>query len=233
MRGALVRLGCLPSLLLVTAFCGCASVSGDTEKVPLCGPLQTLAPLPDHCEPGELDAFTEALSREIPPSSRAVVRVSLDDTSKVRGVCVGPGPKSGSWSSSWTARNGVAQNLDPILALPPGPACAAGKRLDLNRYGAKLAEIQDREARCQQQVEISAQNQTTTVGNQLYAREFEQCMRYQADWIVLGGVIYVKPEIPNPPGPSASDTASRCTRKSWGFDETAECIESDGWERLK
>jgi hypothetical protein len=229
----------LLSLLISVVFFSCASMSDvEAEKVPLCGSLDKLAPLPDRCAPGELDAFTAALSNEIPPTSRKVVRVALDDAAKVRAVCVDPGHGSGSWSGSWNARSGVAQNLDAIFALPSGPACASGKRLDLNRFGAKLAEIHDREARCQGQVDTSARNQTMVVGSQFYGREFDNCMRYQADFIEVNvpgtteSAIYVKPEIPNPSGPNASETESRCYRKTSNFDALAACIESDGWEVL-
>src|SRR5215471_14869382 len=115
MRAPLIRLSWLSLLLFVTAFCGCASVSGDAEKVPLCGPLETLAPLPDRCSADELDQYTAVLSSRIPPAFRKVVRVTLDETAKVRSVCVDSGRGSGSWSSSWSARNGIAQNLDAIL----------------------------------------------------------------------------------------------------------------------
>jgi len=73
----------------------------------------------------------------------------------------------------------------------------------------------------------------------VYDRELERCVDVDADWILLDAPgstrpwIYVKPEIPSPPGPSAVDTASRCTRKSRVFEKRAACIESEGWERLE
>jgi hypothetical protein len=230
--------------LALGAFAGCVSGDVDPSQVPLCRPLETLAPLPESCAPGELDAFSNALSDPVQGrASGALVRVELDDASRVRAVCVGEGPGYGPAS----ARRALAEHLDAILALPPGPACAAGKRIDLNRYEAALAKVRDHEARCQEQTRITRESHgNTTVRDRtvpgaygVYEREYERCLEHEADWIVLDARgstrpwIYVRPELPNPPEPSASDTASRCTRESRVFEKRAACIESEGWERLE
>jgi hypothetical protein len=239
--------GIVRAAIALAALAGCASVDGDANRAPLCGPLETLAPRPDRCEPGELGEFEQALSSELvhPPNS-ALVRVELDEDARVRAVCVEEGPGYGADS----ARRAVAEHLDAVRALPPGPACAAGKRLDLNRYEAKWAEVHDRESRCTEQTRITRETQgPTTVRDRtvrgsygVYDREFEWCMEHDADWIVLDQpgstrpLIYVRPEGANPSGSSgydAYDTASRCTRKSRVFEKRAACIESEGWERLE
>jgi hypothetical protein len=227
------------------ALTGCASAGGDPERVPLCGPIETLAPVPDHCAPGELDELTRVLSGEVVGrAGRTLVRIELDDAARVRSVCAEQGPGYGPGS----ARRALAEHLDAILAVSPGPACAAGKRLDLNRYEAKWAEVHERDVRCTEQTRVTRETQgpTTTVRDRtvrgaygVYDREYEHCMEYEADWIVLdhpGAMkpwIYVKPEIPDPPGPPADETASRCFRKSRVFEKRAACIEADGWERLE
>jgi hypothetical protein len=161
----------------------------------------------------------------------------------VRAVCVVEGPGYGPTS----ARRALAEHLDAIRSVPPGPACAAGRRLDLNRYEAKLAEVRAQEARCGEQTRITRETHGETVirGRRTggaygaYDREYENCMEYQADWIALDApgttrpAIFVKPEIPDPPGPPASETASRCFRESRVFEKRAACIESEGWERLE
>ncbi len=225
------------------ALAGCASVDADTQRVPLCGPLETLAPLPGSCGPGELDEFAKTLADQVHGrASNALVRVELDDASRVRAVCVEKGPGYGPAS----AQRALAEKLDAILALAPGPACAAGNRIDLNRYDAVLAKVRDREARCGEQARITRETHgDTTVRNAkvrgaygVYEREFERCMEYDADWIVLDApgsglpAIFAKPEIPDPPGRNAYDTASYCTRQSIVFEKRAACIESEGWERL-
>jgi len=222
----------------------CASSSRQVaDPVPLCGPIETLAPLPERCEPGELDEYSQALaSRLLEPGASALVRVELDDGARVRSVCVGEGPGYGPAS----AQRAIAKKVDAVLALPPGPECAAGARLDLNRYEAKWAEVHEREARCQEQTRVTRETHgNTTLRNTtvrghygVYDREYERCLEYDADWIVLDAPgstrpwIYVKPEVAHPPGPRAYDTASRCTRKSRVFEKRAACIEADGWERL-
>jgi len=226
------------------ALAGCASVDVDTSRVPLCGPLETLESLPDRCAPGELDEFSNGLSKEmLERASTALVRVELDEASSIRAVCVGEGPGYGPES----ARRALAENLDAILALPPGPTCAAGRRIDLNRYEAALAKVRDAEVRCGEQTRVTRETHgITTVRDRtaggaygVYDREYEQCLGYDANWIVLDAPgstrpwIYVKPEIPDPPGPSATDTASRCERKSRVFEKRVACIESEGWERLE
>src|SRR5258706_3776399 len=220
------------TVALAIALAGCASAGGDTPEVPLCGPLDTLPPLPERCAPGELDEFETALSDQVlPHASSALVRAVLDDAARVRALCVDWGPGYGPGG----ARRALAEQLDAIRALPPGPACAAGKRVDLNRYQAKLAEIEARRSRCEEQTRVTRETQEpTTVRDRtvrghygVYDREFERCMEYQADWIELDApgttrpAIFVKPELREPPGADAYDTASRCARKSHRFEKRA------------
>jgi hypothetical protein len=226
------------------ALAGCASAGGDPERVPLCGPIETLAPLPDQCAPGELAEFARSLSGEVVGrGSSALVRVELDEASRVHAVCVEQGPGYAPMS----ARRALAGKLAAILAQPPGPACAAGKRLDLNRYEAKWAVVHDREVRCTEQTRVTREthgptqvrDRTAHGAYGVYDHEYEHCMEYDADWIVLDQpgsmkpLIYVKPDIPDPPGPPAHETASRCFRKSERFEKRAACIEAEGWERLE
>jgi len=221
----------------VGAIVGCASI--DAERVPLCPALESLQPLPDaeSCPGHELDEFSSVLSdRVVEHAGRALVRVELDDAAKVRSICVEHGPGYGPSS----ARRRLAPNLDAIMTLPPGPDCAARKRFDLNRYNAKFAEIRDREARCGEQVRTTVETRRNmTLGSRVFEREFENCMKDKADWIALDAPgstrprIFVKPEIPDPPGPPARDTASRCARTTRRFEEEAECIRADGFEMLE
>jgi hypothetical protein len=223
----------------------CASSAPEADRVPLCGPLESLAPRPEGCAAGELDAFSKALSDAVAAHGKnALVRVELDDAARVRAICVEPGPGYGAGS----ARSALAEHLDAIHALAPGPACAAGKRIDLNRYDAKWAQVHERETRCTEQTRVTRDTQgpTTTVRDRtvrgaygVYDLEYERCMDYQADWISLDApgstrpAIWVKPEIPNPSGLDAYETATRCKRLSRIFEKRAACIEADGWERLE
>jgi len=236
--------------LTLGAWLGCAASESVTAPapmpeadVPACGPLESLPALPEGCEAGELGAYSRTLSEAIGDRAiSALVRVDLDDGARVRDVCVesGPGYAAGS------ARTALAKRLDAIRALPPGPECVAGRRIDLFRYEAKWAEFHDRDMRCTEQTRVTRDTQgPTTVRDRTvhgnygaYDREYERCMDYQADWIVLDApgttrpVIFAKPEISDPPGPDAYETGTRCKRLSRVFEKRAACIEADGWERL-
>ena len=237
-RRWIVTLGCAPLL-------ACASPGGG--RVPLCGPIASLAPLPaaESCDARELAEFSAGLEQRLDERvRRALVRVEFDDAAAARSVCVEDAPGYGRDG----ARRALAEDLDAILASPPGPACLAGRRLDFNRYEAKWAEVQEREARCQEQTRVTRETQgsPTTVRNArvpgaygVYDREFERCMEHDADWIAIDApgttrpAIFAKPDVPDPPGASVYDTRSRCLRKSNVFEKRVECIESEGFERLE
>jgi hypothetical protein len=230
---------------LSIAVLGCASSdSARAPEVPQCGPLETLAPRPESCAAGELESFSQALSAAVPDrTEESLVRVELDDDARVRAVCVDSGPGYG----PGRARRALAEHLDEIHAVPPGPACAAGRRIDLHRYEAKWAEVHERETRCSEQTRVTRETHgPTSVRDHrvpgaygVYDREYEHCMDYQSDWIVLDApgstrpAIWAKPEIPNPSGLDAYETATRCKRLSHVFEKRAACIEADGWERLE
>jgi hypothetical protein len=232
---------------ITLAVAGCAARGPEQpESVPLCGALDALAPPPvaGSCDAGELANYEVALVAVLDDHAKSsLVRVELDDAAQVSTVCVVPGPGYAPTS----ARRALADQLDALRALPPGPACTAGRRLDLNRYAAKEAVIHDRENQCREQTRVTRETQgPTTIRNAtvrghygVYDREFERCMEYNADWIVLDApgstrrAIFAKPEVPDPPGPPAYDTAHRCERTSRIFEKRAACIEADGWERLE
>jgi hypothetical protein len=230
----------LASLLGAFA-CASDGSGGDApsrEDVPLCGPLASLAPVPEakSCGTQELEPFRAALMERIGADRRALVRVELDDAAKVATLCVADGPGYGASS----ARRAIAEHLGAIRAVP-GPKCAAGRRVDLNRYEAKIVEVDQAKSQCQQQVRTSIQTQPGYFDplRRVHEREFENCMKDKADWIELDAPgttrpwLYVKPEVPDPPGPPAYETTSRCFRTSRVFEKRVACIESDGWERLE
>ena len=226
---------------------GCASSDSTRApevSVPMCGPLEMLAPRPEGCAAGELESFSNALSDAVPdPARQSLVRVELDEEARVSDVCVesGPGYAPG------RARRALADHLDAIHALAPGPACAAGKRIDLNRYQAKWEQLHERETRCTEQTRVTREthgltqvrDRTAPGAYGVYDREYERCMDYQSDWIALDApgsnrpALWAKPEVPNPPDLDAYDTATRCKRSSHVFEKRAACIEADGWERLE
>ena len=196
----------------------CASV--DVDTIPICGPVASLQPLPDvrSCDEIELRQYVLMLrEKAIARASRALVRVEFDETSRVRAVCTEAAVRRDEWSQ----RKHLAEQSNAIASLPPGPSCLAGRRADLNRYEATLAEIGRAAKLC---------------GGQ--AGHVEQCMAQHGNWIVRNRVgwnrpfLYVTPEVANPPELSALDTARRCMRTSAEFESESECIQAEGFEML-
>jgi hypothetical protein len=206
--------------------------------------LESLAPLAQECEPGELAEYEASLAdRIVPHAGRALVRVALDDEARVDAICVAEGPGYG----PGRARRALGERLDEIRALAPGPACLAGKRIDLNRYEAVEARMRAQETRCREQTRVTREShgptpmrdRTAPGAYGVYEREYERCMEYDADWIALDQpgstrpALWARPEVPGPPGPDAHDTTRRCWRLSRVFEKRVACIEADGWERLR
>ena len=220
------------ALALVFGMAGLIGCASDAEKqdeiatVPECGPLETLAPRPDPaaCNVDEVVSYRDAITATgIEERHRALVRISFDESARPGDVCV----KSEVGGQVWQGRRLVAERVEALRSLPPGPACLAGKRLDFNRYEAKLAEIDQARVLCERQV-----------GRRTSA--LRECLEFQSDWIVadLPGsnrpAIFVKPDVPDPPGPPVVDTVNRCGRTERGlrFEKMAACIEPDGYELL-
>ena len=216
------------SVLLLAASLGCAGTSdgADVASVPVCGPIEALAPLPapGECGEAEITAYlTTLVATGLEQRHRAHVRVSFDGASRVSGVCV----ESEVGAEQWSGRRRIAERLEAIRNAPPGPACLAGKRLDFNRYEAKRAEIELARRLCERQVGLRVSH-------------LRECLQFQSDWIAVDApgtnrpAIFVKPEVPDPPGPPVVETASRCFRiePQGTFDRIAPCILSDGYEVL-
>jgi hypothetical protein len=108
---------------------------------------------------------------------------------------------------------------------PPGRAALAGKRIDLNRYEAKLAETGPRAAHC------GARHLDRM-------KALRPCKRFDSDWIRLRpGRRDAALSLPEDGGGGgsevpASETLMRCGRTARGFEAQSECIQSDGFEML-
>jgi hypothetical protein len=195
----------------------------DTVTVPACPPVAQSQPAADAstCDARALAEYSEALQERIlGRSSRALVRVEFDDRAQVRAVCVDE--RTG--RDNGQARRTVAEKLVELGTPPVGPSCVAGRRIDLNRYEAKLAETKNARSSC------------SVIGNQRM-KALQRCEKYPSDWILYDRVgstrpyLYVKSEDAEP-SVTASATLSRCARTEHGFDDQSKCIQSDGFELL-
>jgi hypothetical protein len=201
-----------------------ACVTNDDASVRPCPPLEESPPVvdPAACDERELAEYTAELSDQIVDrNTRSLVRVGFDEAARATSVCVDE--RVG--SHAWNARRDVADRLLELGSIPPGPACVAGKRIDLNRYEAKLAEAKEAQSSC-----------GMVVGGRMKA--IGSCPKFESDWILYDRVgvmrpyLYVKSEVAEPTV-SASKTLSRCLRTEWGFEQQSDCIQADGFELLK
>ncbi len=215
----------LQSAILATGWLGLsACVSSTQEDV-------TVRPCPEEasqalvdaaaCDESELSEYTDALSEQIVGrNTRSLVRVGFDEQARVISVCVDE--RVG--RDAWNARRRVAENLVEMGTIPSGPACVAGKRIDLNLYEAKLAEAKDAQAMC-----------GAVISDRMKA--IGSCAKFESDWILYDRVgvmrpyLYVKSEIAQPVD-SARDTLTRCGRTESGFEDQSACIIADGYELI-
>ena len=65
------------------------------------------------------------------------VRVGFDAEGRVGSLCVERAP----YTDGWAARSKLAAREAELRAVAAGPACLAGTSLELNRFGARRAEI--------------------------------------------------------------------------------------------
>ncbi|HKA16565.1 MAG TPA: hypothetical protein VKH41_16200 [Myxococcota bacterium] len=204
------------------ALAACATV--DIEKVPLCAPEASLQPLPapGACDEGALAGYASALSEMlVKPMSQALVRVEFDGGTRVRSVCV----DQGVGNHAWHARSEIAPKLDAIRDRAPGPQCLARRRLDLNRYRAKLAEIEEARRWC-----------GVYVGGRMTA--LQECPKFRSDWILYdrpgagSQYLYLRRDDAATADASAGHTVGRCERTAWGFEAQNECLQAAGYELL-
>lgn len=199
----------LPLLLSLS----CASV--DYSNAPYCAPLSELPALPDadcRADPATI-AFRaqlqDAMSEYV---GSLLVRVSLDEASRVRSVCSEDTQVRGSWKSRAT----LSERFGELAALAGGPQCLSARRLDLNRRSAALAEIKRSEAVCKTQY----------------------CSPFDATALLLYRVgrrepyVFGLPQVADPPAKSAAAILGECS-KEIHFEDQFVCIEAAGWELLE
>lgn len=224
-------------LVLILPLFACASVGA--PELPECESIERLAALPDASCMGDpataefRSRLRESLSSDVGP---LLVRVMLDDSSRVRSLCTGSTLVPG----GWRARTNLSTRYAEISEIDGGPACLANRRLDFNRKAAKLAENKRRRLGCTRDLATITRTGAGLSGPEsaTMAGESQTCVDHGADWIVLnpGGLkhpsVFAKPEVADPPAISASKTREKCF-KLRGFDARVTCIKDEGWELLE
>jgi hypothetical protein len=199
-----------------------ACASPNEARIPEC--REGSQPLADArtCDERELAEYTARLSEQIlEPTARALVRVEFDDTSRVRSICV----DEHTGHDTWNAQRDVAQKLVAMHTIPSGPACVAGRRIDLNRYEATLAEVRYAQYWCGLVVEDRM-------------KALRPCAKFESDWILYDRVgvtrpyVFLAPEEVVARGVRAGETLTRCGRTSKTFEDRSACIQADGFELL-
>jgi hypothetical protein len=207
---------------LVAAALALHAASARSDTVPPCSAIEARPPAASAvCDDRELAVYTESLSdRIVAHNSRALVRITYDDRSRVQSVCV----DDHTGRDVWNARRHVAEQLLAMGTIPDGPPCVAGKRVDLNRYEAKLAETKSAIVAC-------------SVRMARRMKALPSCQKYRSDWILYDRVgstrpyLYVRSE-EAPAATRADETMRRCARTAWGFEAQSACIQADGFELL-
>lgn len=136
------------AVLLLAALLTVACAASQQRLVERCPSLKRLPPRPtEQCEADpESVAYQDRVAALVTSTSGPLaLRVVLDENSSVASVCA-EGTARGMENAR--ARRTLSANLGDVWALPPGPSCLAGRRIDLDRRHAKLAEIERTEAQC-------------------------------------------------------------------------------------
>lgn len=222
------------SILIVPLLLG-SCATRDYSNISECESLRELAPLPDApCrEDLETIAFEERLTEAMEDDlGSLLVRATLDDRSQVGSLCVDGPPVPGGFRK----RANISERFPEFAALPSGPACMGGRRIDLNRREAMRAKIKRRESECDsesQPVGVARSASGARVDRRRIA-----CMDYRANWIMLyelgrrHPLIFAWPEILQAPKQTAGETRIKCNRKRRP-EAIAACIVADGWELLE
>ena len=122
-----------------SAIVACASPVSDSD-LPDCGSESALQPLPtpDCRSSPDVIAYEndlgDLLARDAGP---LLLRIQFGTHSAIQAVCADRSIAK----NQWRPRARIASKLAAAYALPSGPACLAGKRIDLNRLSAGLAEV--------------------------------------------------------------------------------------------
>lgn len=196
--------------------------------VPHCAPLAELPPL---AEPGcgEADPGIQRLSERIDAlDSALLVRVRFDEDARPS-LC----SDHEDIANEWSMRREIGRAARSA-GLERGPACLAGRRLDLNRREAALADLARAERRCAIQSakpSLSAMEGTPPVASLRCVERFVDVLVLRVP--AIGALVFGAPEVVDPPDLDAAETLERCDQAELDVEERVGCVLADGWELLQ
>jgi hypothetical protein len=216
-----------------------ACASATPSQLQDCDALAELPDLPERSCLAQSDTVTfqhrvaEAIGDDVKSTYFSVL---IDSDSRAKGVCVIPSRTSDLWSE----RSVLSARSGDLATLPPGPACLATRRIDLNRRSMIAGEIKRMRNMC----DVSTGPPTEiAVGFEqgrasLMALRSSWCSQLSDDWITLPPkglrrqLIFAPPEVADPKIDTAVATRAHCFRYREREDRVA-CIQSHGWELLE
>ena len=232
-----------------------ACVSRQPGVVERCPSLRHLPPRPsERCEAdAEVVAYQDRLAALLTSASGPLaLRVVLDERSRVASLCA-EGTVKGMGNAR--ARRSLADNLGDVWALPPGPSCLAGTRIDVDRRHAKLVQIDRIEAECRAEMRATgagrsnvsvARSEPSPTDREIAPNA---CIESRLSWLFAeqrgswwrlsararartsGALLFAPMEGVQPPPAQARLVARTCTKLS-ERDALIACMQELRWELL-
>jgi hypothetical protein len=240
--------------LRLAALLGLACASPQPYAVERCPSPKQLPPRPStQCKAGpETVAYEDRLAALLTSAAGPLaLRVALDGRSRVAAICA-EGTSRGMENAR--ARRTLAANLGDVWALPPGPACLAGTRIDLDGRRAKLALIERTDLQCRQEMRgtggaplgsgtrsnPSAIDRAIAPNACIGARLAWLFAEKRGTWWRLfalapantTALLFAPIEGAQPPATAASLVATACAKLS-ERSELLACMQEEGWELLE
>jgi hypothetical protein len=221
-----------------------AACATQQPAIPYCtDAAAALPPAAPACasEPEARRVKQELSALAVPEAHWNLVRVAFDGESRVDAVCV----ERARYTDGWNARVKLSAREAELRAVAPGPACLAGTSLELNRLGARRAQIDVVAEDCRREATASALPVTAEHVARVYrvCIEREQIQRGEI-WMLEIGQVYVRAaeasdrraaltactQDATPIGRSGADADS-----AWVYADPAtvtQCLRGRGWVAL-
>lgn len=224
------------------------------EALPICTAVERSVARPDRScvESAAGAAFRRGLADQVGSVAGGTrVHLLLDAQASVGSVC----SDRSSGTAGFGERVRLAERVAGLLDAAPGPACMAGRRLELNRLGARLREIDGEMLRCRREVRTRLEQQPTPRARQ--SRSLERDLRdcWQSRQLEAGELWVFDRRFENPvpyvrarPGADRRTAIRACARRdeeigrsifletqavAWRGPEVEACLAEQGWERYR